>query len=128
MKKTTKLILVGTILLLLAGCGTTTKQVVRRSEILSPTGQPIVAVRPQYVVPREEEDPLVAQARAIGRQQAQARERWKAACLALRQGDPYATYNTCRQVLGDDRNLSSGSGYYGGRGSILSSPGIVWIK
>lgn len=135
MKKAQVLVFAGA-LLLLAGCGTAHKQVVLRSEILSSDGTPIAVsqsravVRPQYV-PREEEDPLVAQARAVGRQQAKQRDLWEKACLALRQGDPYATYSTCRQVLGDDRSISTGNGYYGGgrmgAGSILSTPGVNWL-
>lgn len=125
MKKATKLILAGVALLLLAGCGSTTKQVVRRSEILSPAGQPLAVIRPQYVVPREEEDPYVAQARAIGQQQVQAWNRWRKACAALRQSNPAAI---CKNVLGNEPDLR-GSGYsYGGQGSILSTPGITFIK
>lgn len=124
---------------LMVGCASTKPATVR--SYLPPPGTVGVAtttgvmVQPQqrqYVLPSApaEEDPLVLQARAIALQNVRDRETWKAACFELRRLDMYATYDDCRRLLGDERNLY-GSGYssYGrsiGGSVIRNSRGVIW--
>ena len=124
---------------LVVGCAATKPATVR--SYLPPPGA--VGVAPtkgvvvqsqqrQYVLPSApaEEDPLVLQARAVALQNVRDRETWKAACFELRRLDMYATYDDCRRLLGDERNLYGGGYGYSGRsvrGSVnYNSRGIIW--
>lgn len=122
MKNVQKSVLVGVILLLLAGCGG--KKVVRHYP--RPIASAPPALQVMYIAPDPlAEDPLVIKARAVGQQRAINRARWDRACLEMRRADPvYTTYTDCRRLLGDRESFSP-IGYMGG--SIFSnSPGIVW--
>lgn len=54
-----------------------------------------------------EQDKELAMAYLLGSKVAGERKEWKRKCLALRSADPYATYEDCRKVLGDDRDQGS---------------------
>lgn len=93
------------VVLLLSGCATAVPVVYRTRP---PQSGMAVATPPPVV----EEDPVVAQARAIGQRLRRDRERWDAACLELRKADfPYSGWDRCRQVLGERDN---GGRYIGG--------------
>lgn len=114
---------------LVVGCAST-KPVTVRTHLpppgtagVAPTTS-VVDTQQQYrSAPAPEEDPLVIQARAIGRQAVIDRERWKVACFELRKADMHATYETCRDILGDERYIG---GYGYGRsvgGSVIGNSG-----
>lgn len=114
---------------LVVGCAST-KPVMVRTHLPPPgtVGQAptttVVAPQQYYrSAPVEEEDPLVLQARAIALQNIKDRETWKSACFELRRIDMYSTYEDCRRILGDERNIGGG---YGGRsvgGSVIGNSG-----
>ena len=120
---------------LIVGCATTKPTMVR--SYLPPPGA--VGVAPttgvvaqpqqrQYVQPSvvAEEDPLVLQARAIALQNIRDKKAWDAACFELRRLDMYSTYEDCRSLFGDERNLRYGYGR-SVRGSVNhNSRGIIW--
>lgn len=64
---------------------------------------PAATAAPQY------EDPFVTEMRIKALRVVVARKKWQAGCLAMRQIDPFMTYDACRRVpeLGDDRQIEN---------------------
>lgn len=91
------------VVLFVAGCATEKRYYPLASGVSAVSRVPASAVAPQY------EDPFVTEMRIKALRVVVARKKWQAGCLAMRQIDPFMTYDACRRVpeLGDDRQIEN---------------------